>query len=145
MSIGDVVAGHAALVGTVSVGREVVRAWRSGRSGITVRVLYAMLGYTGAAIWTVNVKAGNRGKRPIDVNGVGLELQDGSGRTFVSPGPKLVDTIPGTVEPRHVANYFFEVEALGRAGFDLTRPLVGFVTLATGETIRSEPTTLPRG
>jgi hypothetical protein len=130
------------VVGTVSLGWQIMRARRADRPGITVKIANAMHGYTGTPIWTVSIKAINMGERPVGVNGAGLDLQDGSGRAFVLGRPEPIDTIPGTVEPRHDLTAFIPVAVLESNGFDLTQPLVGYVNLATGDTVRSEPTTL---
>jgi hypothetical protein len=142
VTVGDAVAIYAAVVGTASLEWQIVRARRTDRPGITVTVANAMLGYAGAPVWTVSVKAINLGERPAGVHGAGLDLQDGSGGTFVLGLPHELDSIPGTVQPRHDVNAFIPVDVLEQNGFDLRRPIVGFVNLATGDTIRSKPTTL---
>ena len=142
MSVGDGVAIYAALVGTVSLAWQVLRARRSDRPGITVLLSNEMLGARAALVPKVCVKAVNGGERPIGVTAAGLELQDGSGCTYEMFSRKPADTLPGTVQPRHEGNCYFDVDQLEVNGFDLTRPLVGFVNLATGDRVRSKPTTL---
>jgi hypothetical protein len=143
VSLGDGIAIYAGVVGTVSLGWQIMRARRADRPGINVTVANAMIGFTdGNAAWTVCVKAINLGEHPVGVQGVGLDLQDGSGRTFVLARPHQLDSIPSTVDPRHDASAYFPVDVLEQNGFDLTRPLVGFVNLATGDVARSTPTTL---
>jgi hypothetical protein len=143
MSAGDAVAIYAALVGTASLAWQIMRARRADNPGVTVTVANAMIGLgDGNADWTLSVKAVNGGGLPVGISGAGLDLQDGSGRTFVMARGFALDSIPGTVQPRHDATAFFPVTLLEQHGFDLTRPVVGFVNLATGDTIRSKPTTL---
>ena len=125
-------ANYAALVGTVSLAWQVLRARRSDRPGITVLLSNEMLGARAALVPKVCVKAVNGGERPIGVTAAGLELQDG--RLYDEMfSRKPADTLPGTVQPRHEGNCYFDVDQLEVNGFDLTRPLVGFVNLATGE------------
>jgi hypothetical protein len=143
MSAGDAVAVYAALVGTASLAWQIMRARRADSPGVTVTVANAMIGLAdGNAEWTLTVKAVNGGGLPVGISGAGLDLQDGSGRTFAMSRGHALDSIPGTVQPRHDATAFFPVALLEQRGFDLKLPIVGFVNLATGETVRSKPTTL---
>jgi hypothetical protein len=143
VSVGDGIAIYAAVVGTASLGWQIMRSRRADRPGVTVNVENAMIGFTdGNATWTVCVKAINGGEQPVGVNGAGLDLQDGSGRTFVLGRLQPLDSIPGTVQPRHEVSAYFPVDVLQQNGFDLTRPIVGFVNLATGDVVRSTPSTL---
>jgi hypothetical protein len=139
--VADVVAGYAAVVGTTSLVWQILSARRARQPGVTVSVMNAIVGYD--AVHTVCVKVSNReGQRAVGVSSAGLDLQDGSGRTYVHFRKGPVDSIPGTVEPHHALSAYFEVSALEEAGFDLKRALTGFVNLETGDTVRSEPTTL---
>jgi hypothetical protein len=143
--VSDGVAIYAAVVGTGSLSWQIVwqvhRARRADQPQIDVHIRTAVIGIPGGSVSTVVVEAVNRGDRSVGIRGAGLELQDGSGETFVSAQSRFVDSIPGTVEPHDSLKRQFEVETLEQNGFDLRQPLVGFVNLVSG-VARSEPTTL---
>lgn len=84
----------------------------------------------------------NNQDQPITWESAGLELQDGTGRRAffakTSPGGEL----PKPVEARSSARTWMSMLEAMRAGIDLEKPLVGFATTGTGQTLRSEPRTL---
>ena len=99
---------------------------------------------TNEPVHSVCVKAIGNGQKPVHVAGAGLDVQDGSGATFVLARLRPPSTIPETLQPQHSLEAFFPILILRDHGFDLTRPLTGFVNLAIGKTVRSEPKTLRR-
>jgi hypothetical protein len=138
-----VVAGYAAVVGTASLVWQIHSSRVAARPGVTAEIKLACVGYPSGAVWTVEVQAINAGgQRPVGVTGAGLCVQDQSGASFVLSRIGPPSTIPGTVEPQHRLSAFFEVAVLESNGFDLKRPLVGFVNLATGQTVRAKPMAL---
>ena len=142
MIVTTIISGYAAVVGTASLGWQAWRARRADAHGITTSVSFAIVG-TSPPVQAVCVKAVNaRGARSIGVTSAGLDLQDGSGGTFVVANMEPPTTIPGTVQPGHALEAYLSRNAIDQAGFDLTRPITGFVRLATGEILRSDPTTL---
>jgi hypothetical protein len=132
------IAGYAAIVSTVALGWQ-IHTYRAARKpGIEVRLALSALIFDDP-LWVVMITAANNGQRPIGVDGGGLLLQDGSGRTMVPTRMQPAQTIPGTVEPGHSVMTYLEKELLERNGIDLTKPLVGFVTLASGTRVTSRP------
>jgi hypothetical protein len=94
------------------------------------------------AVGAVQVEARNRGDHPIRATSAGFEVQDGSGNVAAIIHQPPAATIPGVIQPRDSAFTYLLENELGP--LDPTRPLVGWVTLSTGERIHSEPTTLMR-
>jgi hypothetical protein len=137
---GWIVAGYAAIVSTASLAWQVY-SWRLARkSRVEVNVSAALLGMTdGSSVDAISVGVVNHSDHPVRVTGVGLYLQDGSGRQMhqvqVPPGAEL----PGTVDPHDSGSTYFLVENVEQeAGIDVYAPISGWVHLSTGETVGSK-------
>lgn len=95
MSLGDGIAIYAGVVGTVSLGWQIMRTRRADRPGINVTVANAMIGFTdGNAAWTVCVKAINLGEHPVGRPGrwTGLAGRLGPNVRTRPPAPARLDS-----------------------------------------------------
>jgi hypothetical protein len=139
----DPVAIYAAIVSTVALGWQILKERRARRPQVQVTISYALLGYPDREpAEAVEITARNRGDLPVRVTSAGFNLQDDSDRTMVIAGQPPGATLPGVVGPRDSGfTYLFRGE-LGP--LDVFRPLVGWVSLSTGERIHSRPRTLMR-
>jgi hypothetical protein len=139
----DALAIYAAVVATGSAAWPIYQ-WRHHRKAhVEVNVTYGLLTMTdGRLPEAVLVTATNTGDRLVRVASVGLDAQDGSGRTVqhvqLVPGAGL----PGPIAPHDSAMTYYREESVRDAGLDPRRPVVGWVTLSTGERIKSKPTRL---
>lgn len=140
MALRDVVTAYAALVATAALGWQ-VWTWRQQRRPVQVRVSLACVGYPEGPVWTVEVEAVNRSDHAVNVRSAGLVMQDGSRREWVIARPLDISKLPGAVEPHDAAGAFVRAESL-REHFDLYRPVVGWMRLASGDVVRSEAVTL---
>jgi hypothetical protein len=141
MDATDWIAGYAAVVSTVAVGWQILKERRTRRPQVEVKVMNAMLTYPARdPEWSAQIEARNRGDLPVRVTSAGFNLQDGSGATVAiiqqPPGANL----PGVIGPRDSAMTYLLMDELGP--LDPFRPLVGWVSLSTGERIHSKPATL---
>jgi hypothetical protein len=143
MDATDWIAGYAAVVSTVAVGWQILKERRAQRPQIEVKVMNAMLTYPAREpAWSIQIEARNRGDLPVRVSSAGFNLQDGSGNTVAIIQPPPGATLPGLIGPRDAAMTYLLMEDLGP--LDPYRPLVGWVSLSTGERIHSKPSTLRR-
>jgi hypothetical protein len=84
----------------------------------------------------------NRMSHPVRWISASIDLQDDSGRHLA-----LIDTAPpGMGLPQQVASHdstytMVAVQQLRDQGFDLSRPITGRASIATGETVASDPWT----
>lgn len=140
---GWVVAGYAAVVSTTSLAWQVISWHLARKNRVTVQVRFGMLDYPTGLIDAVLVKVINRSDHTVRVTGVGLDLQDGSGRTVPQVRIPEGAEIPGAVASHDSGSTHFVAEALAKeAGFDIYGKFVAFANLATGETVKSKPTTI---
>ena len=139
MDAGDAIAVYAAIVATGGLAWNIY-SWRAARvSRVEVLVQFAFLPEPGVDVHEgVVITAINRGDRPVRVDGAGLDLQDGSGRTLAVMQPPHGATLPGVVEPGQSGMTYLLRPPVEQSGIDLTRPLAGWVRLATGELLRSK-------
>ena len=140
MDAGTVLAIYAAVVATGGLAWN-LWTWRRARTNVVdiqLRTGYMTMsdGSVGPEIITIHVA--NRGDRPIRVHGAGLLLQDGSGGQLVIPQPPPGAEIPGTIQPNDSGMTYMLREAAERRGIDMFSPMVGWVSLATGEKVRSK-------
>ena len=143
VSVRDVVTAYAALVATAALGWQ-VWTWRQQRRPVKVRVALACVGYPDGPVWTVAVEAINRSDHAVNVRSAGLMMQDGTGREWVIVRPLDISKLPGAVEPHDAAGVFVTADSV-REHFDLLRPVVGWVRLASGDVVRSERVKLMSG
>ncbi len=141
MDLGDGIAIYAAAVATFMAGLRVFEWRHAHRAHVRVELRAGLLTMTdGTAPEAIFLKVHNTGDHPVRVDSVGLNLQDGSGRTAqhlqVMPGA----SVPGVVPPRDSGSTYYEVSKLD--GIDPHRPLTGFATLSTGEHVTSKSRTL---
>lgn len=138
---GWIVAGYAAVVSTASLAWQ-VWSWRLARKNrVTATVSAALVGLnSGEMVDAVSVDVVNRSDHAVRVKGVGLELQDGSGRQMHQMQTPPGATLPGTIPPHDSASTYFLAENIEQeAGIDVYAPIAAWVQLATGETVRSKP------
>lgn len=139
----DPVAIHAAIVSTVALGWQILKEGRARRPQVEVKVSYALLGYPNREpAEAAEIEARNRGDHPIRVTSAGFNLQDDSGRTVVITSQPPGAALPGVVGPRDSGMTYLLREELGP--LDVFRPLIGWVSLSTGERFHSRPRTLMR-
>lgn len=94
----------------------------------------------GAMAEAVSLRVVNAGDHAVRVPEVGLELQDGSGRTLVQFKKPQGATLPGAVAAHDSEWTYFFADALEReeVGIDVSQPIAGFARLATGERLISK-------
>lgn len=139
---GWIVAGYAAIVSTASLAWQ-VWSWHLARSNrVTVVVKAALLTFdNGELADAVSVEVINRSDHAVRVTGVGLFLQDGSGRQMHQMEMPAGATLPGPVASRDSGSTFFLAEDIAKeAGIDVYGAITGWVHLSTGETIKSKAT-----
>lgn len=141
MDAGDWIAGYAAVVATGALGWQVWDKYQARRPQVEVKISYSILAYpTGGAGEAAHIEARNRGDLPVRVTSAGFKLQDGSGNVLALLQPQPAATLPGVIGPHDSGFTYLLKEELGP--LDPFRPLVGWVSLSTGERIHSKPTRL---
>lgn len=143
MDLTAIVAVYAALVATAGLGWQIY-SWHDRRSQkIEVSVQYAMIGMTdGSTVDAVAIVATNRSEHNVRVSGVGLDLQDGSGREMHVVHPVPGSDLPGTVGSRDSGQMLILESEVTDAGIDIYDPVTGWVRLSTGEKVRSKASPL---
>jgi hypothetical protein len=137
---GWIVAGYAAIVSTASLAWQVWSWLLARKNRVKVNVKAALIGLGNDMVDAVTVEAINHSDHVVRITGVGLNLQDGSGREMHQVRVPQGATLPGTVASHDSASTYFLADDLKReAGVDVYAPISGWVHLATGETIRSKP------
>ncbi len=102
-----------------------------------------MLDYPTGLVDAISVRVVNRSDHKVRVTGVGLDLQDLSGRQLHQTHAPEGATIPDVVASHDAGATHFVVEAVEKeAGINVYAPIVGFAHLATGEMVKSKPTTI---
>lgn len=136
----------AVVIATGSLLWQVFQWIHARRPHIEVEVQASFLVFGSDLVDAVTVKAINRSDHAVRVGSLGLYTQDGSGRTIQPVFQEVPGaTIPGVVASHDAGESYFELgelESHPQAPFDRYRPLSGWVTLATGETITSKPRTI---
>lgn len=137
---GWIVAGYAAIVSTASLVWQVT-SWKLARKNrVEVSVAAALIGLTdGGMTDALAINLVNHSDHAVRVTGVGIDLQDGSGRQAHLVREPPGATIPGTVAPHDSGSTYFLTEELEESGVDIFGPIAGWVRLATGETMKSKP------
>jgi hypothetical protein len=139
----DPVAIYAAIVSTVALGWQILKERRARRPQVDVKVALALIAPPGGEVLeTVQIEARNRGDHPIRVTSAGFNVQDDSGNTVVMTWQPPGSTLPGVIGPRDSGMTYLLRDELGP--LDVFRPLVGWVSLSTGERVHSRPRTLMR-
>lgn len=155
------IAGYAAIVATVVAWWQ-IRSWsKERRPHATVTVLWALpmtdkTGEHGAFrlrgwydtttdVPFVAVRVTNQGTYPIHIAEAGLYAQNHhspDARVILSHPPREHATMPGTVDRGATGLAFSERAALEEGGFNLRDAVIAYATLESGETFKSQPTTL---
>lgn len=140
---GWIVAGYAAVVSSASLAWQ-VWSWHLARKNrVEVVIRFAFLALTSGVVDAVSVKVINRSDHTVRVTGAGLDLQDDSGNQLHQKQVVEGADLPGAVASHDSGSTFFLVDAIEQeAGIDTYAPIVGFAHLATGETVKSKPTTI---
>lgn len=130
------VAIYAAAVSTASLGWQVWNARRARRPHVEVALSHTVyIPPTGSAESTVQIDVRNRGDIPVQVASVGVRTK---GRATMLAAPRRGEsTLPGEIHPRDAGFTYFPTDEL--SSLDLSRPLVGWALLSTGEHIDSKP------
>lgn len=82
----------------------------------------------------------NRSAYQVRVTSLGIDLQDGSGRTLQPYRTEPGSTLPGVVAPQDSGTaYMLRSDVEARGVIDVHEPLTAFANLSTGETHRSKP------
>jgi len=71
----------------------------------------------------ISITVVNRSDFPVRISNVGVDTQDGSGRTLHLTTPMPGATIPGTIPPHDSAKAYIPKENVEREGIDLYRPV----------------------
>jgi hypothetical protein len=139
----DPVAIYAALVSTVALGWQILKERRARRPQVKVQIRWALMTLPMQGVVEVaHIEARNRGDMPVRVTSAGFSLQDGSRNVLAIAHQPAGATLPGVIGPRDSGFTYLPEGDLGP--LDRFRPLVGWVSLSTGERIHSKPTTLMR-
>jgi hypothetical protein len=138
----DPIAVYGAVVATFALGWQAYAWHRDRATNVEVKLGNALLTFGTDVREAALVTVVNRSRHAIRVDSLGLELQDGSGRTAFQPYAVPGATIPGTVPALDSGGTWWGFDELVEAGFDPYRPIVARVTLSTGERVRSKSTAL---
>jgi hypothetical protein len=144
-TVAAVVAAYAAIVATASLAWQVY-AWhhrQQSRVAVSVRLAVASPA-AGVTLHAISITATNNSEHPVRVAGVGLDLNRQDGWQFHQPTPIHGATLPGVIQARDAGVAMVDRATAEGEGLDLTKPVVAWVRLATGETITSEATQLIR-
>jgi hypothetical protein len=137
----DPVAIYAALMSTIALGWQLRKDQLARRPQIEVEIRWARLNFpVQGAVGVAHIEARNRGDLPVRVTSAGFNLQDSSSNVLAIAHQPSGATLPGVLIPRDAGFTYLPEGALGP--LDPFRPLVGWVSLSTGERIHSKPTTL---
>ncbi len=132
MWLTDVLTVYASVVATGAALWPIYQWRHAHRDHVEVETRFAFLTMTdGGLVDTVTVTARNRGDRPVSVTSVGIDHNDGSGRSIQNIAVVPGGSLPGTVEPGHEGMTYFMADDLKREGVDLYRSVVGWVSLAS--------------
>lgn len=140
---GWVVAGYAALVSTLSLAWQVY-SWQLARKNrVEVIVRGAVIAPPEGTFQVVSITVVNHSDHPVRATGVGLDFQDDSGQAFHLYRPPQGATIPGIIESHDSGStYIPNADVVEGSTIDVYEPLTAWVRLATGETVKSKPTTI---
>ena len=89
---------------------------------------FLVLGTTPLDVVQVTVR--NRSTHPVRVDGVAVEMNDGSKRAGIVTGLKVGANIPGVVGPHDSGSTWLETADLVRNGFDMFYPARARVSLS---------------
>ena len=139
MEAGNFVAGYAALVATIALAWNIYSARAATKRKVEVQVQFAFIpDLAGNVQEVVTVTVTNHGQAPVSATSAGLDLQDGSRGTIITPFPPPGADLPGIIPPNESRMTYFAREDLEDKGFDLRRRLTGWANLATGERVTSK-------
>jgi hypothetical protein len=140
------VAAYAAVIATASLGWQIY-AWRHRQqSRVVVSVRLAISSPApGVTVQAISITATNNSEHAVRVTGAGLDLNRQDGWQFHQAAPIYGATLPGVIQPHDAGVAMIDRGGAEREGLDLTKPVVAWVRLATGETINSEPTQVIKG
>lgn len=135
MQLSDVLSTVAIAMSAVSLGWQ---AWAHRREGPVVKVTTTQAIFTaGPREWFVNVTARNTGRGPVTVTSCGLRVP-GGGAFHAVRRLEVSTPLPHRLEPGTEAKWFVERNEILQGCSELGvryQDLVGFVTLATGNTV----------
>jgi proteasome lid subunit RPN8/RPN11 len=140
---GWIVAGYAAIVSTAGLAWQVY-AWRMARKNrVEVSVSAAVVAPAEGTFQAVSISVVNRSDHAVRVTGVGLAFQDESRQQFHLFRPPQGATIPGVVKSHDSGStYISNADVESGSTIDVYEPITGWVRLATGEIVKSKPTTI---
>jgi hypothetical protein len=137
-----IIAAYAAVVATGGLGWEIYRWHRTQTNKVRVALKNAILTY-GDMPRVVSVGAINDNDHAVRATSWGLEANDGSGNDVVCVKPMMGSGLPGPIGPHDSADGFADYEEIAAMPqINFRRAVVAFVNLASGERVRSKPTTL---
>jgi hypothetical protein len=140
-----VIAIYAASVASASLAWQIYTWWHRRQSRVEVGVSMAVAApAAGVTLQALSVTATNRSEHAVRITGVGVDLQDDGGMQFHQVIPIHGATIPGPIQPHDSGNALLMREDVEREGLDVYKPVTAWVRLATGETVKSPPTTVLR-
>jgi len=105
---GWIVAGYAAIVSTAGLAWQVISWSLARKNRVTVEVRFGMLDYPTGLVDAVLVRVVNRSDHTVRVTGVGLDLQDGSGRTLNQTAIPEGATLPDPVASHDAGSTHFK-------------------------------------
>jgi hypothetical protein len=140
-----VIAIYAALVASASLAWQVYTWWYRRQSRIEVDVRMAVAAPAVAVtLEALSVTATNRSEHVVRITGVGVDLQDDREMQFHQVVPMHGATLPGPIQPHDSGSALLMREDVEREGLDIYKPITAWVRLATGEMVKSSPTTVRR-
>jgi predicted metal-dependent phosphoesterase TrpH len=136
----DPVAAYAAVVASGTLGWQVYQWHHSHKDHVEVKAAIALMGLgDDSMVEAVAVIATNRSDHTIHVEGLGLDIQDGSDRELHVMKAMPGATLPGAVEPHNGGSAYIDQREVEAQGISVFKPVTAWVRLATGEVVRSKP------
>jgi hypothetical protein len=137
-----IIAAYAAVIATGGLSWEIYKWRRTHKTKVRVALRNALMPY-GDIPRAISVEAINDNDHAIRATSWGLEANDGSGDDMVIVMPMPGSTLPGKVAAHDSGSGYSDYEEIDASPkIDFKRPAVAFVNLASGERVRSKPTTL---
>lgn len=138
--VSDFVTIYAAAVASAALGWQ-VWTWRQSRRKVRVTARLGAAAFPVATVWSVTIAVVNRSDHVVNVSSLGLEMQDGSKRQWLTFRPLPISTLPGAVNPHDSGELYIDARA-AEQDFELDRPVVAWARLATGDIVRSKRASL---
>jgi hypothetical protein len=121
-----IVAVYAALVATGALAWQIYSWWHRRQSRVKVTASLGHVGHANGAVEAVIITAINRSEYPVNVQGLGFDMQDGSSRTLALFQPMPGSSLPGRIEANDSGWAWTGPEQAesGKAALDLSKQLL---------------------